>query len=54
MKKPFLYNFIFVFLISLIFSCTPMSKITYLNDEEKNECNIYPTQPKNYIEIGDI
>ena len=54
MKKPFLYNFIFVFLISLIFSCTPMSKITYLNDEEKNEWNINPTPPKHYLEIGDI
>ena len=54
MKKIFLYNFIFVLLISFTYSCTPMSKITYLNDEEKNEWNINPTPPKHYLEIGDI
>ena len=31
-----------------------MSKITYLNAEEKNEWNISPIPPKHSLEIGDI
>ena len=54
MKKTFLYKFSFVLLISFTFSCTPMSKITFLNEETNNEWNINPTPPKHYLEIGDI
>ena len=53
-EKNILYYIIFVLLISFTYSCTPMSKITYLNDEEKNEWNINPTPPKHNLEIGDI
>ena len=54
MKNSFLNNFIFLLIISFCFSCTPMSKITFLNQSEKNEWNISPTPPKHYLEIGDI
>ena len=54
MKNSFLNNFIFLLIISFCFSCTPMSKITFLNQSEKNEWNISPTPPKHHLEIGDI
>lgn len=54
MKTTFLYKFSFVLLISFTFSCTPMSKITYLNEGSDNQWNINPTPPKHYLEIGDI
>ena len=38
----------------LISSCTPMNKITYLNEGLDNEWNISPTPPKHSLEIGDI
>ena len=54
MKNLILYNFIFIFIFSITFSCTPMQKITYLNDNVESEWTISPTPPKHSLEIGDI
>jgi polysaccharide export outer membrane protein len=35
-------------------ACTPMSKITYLNDSEFGEWDVSPVPPKHHLEIGDI
>ncbi|MAM05180.1 MAG: hypothetical protein CMD06_04380 [Flavobacteriales bacterium] len=45
----------FYFLLFLLFqACTPMHKITYLNNDIKSEWNISPIPPKHHLEIGDI
>ena len=54
MKKSIFYHFIFVFILSITFSCTPMKKITYLNDGVESEWTVSPTPPKHSLEIGDI
>ena len=54
MKKTIFYHILSILVFSFTFSCTPMSKITYLNADEKNEWNISPTPPKHSLEIGDI
>ena len=42
-------------LIFLIFhSCTPINKITYLNDSQIGEWDVSPIPPKHHLEIGDI
>jgi len=55
MKKN---NFFFIFLLSIIitsfFSCTPVSKITYMNNINNKGWGISPIPPKHKIEIGDI
>ena len=43
---------IFIVLI-LVQSCTPMKKITYLNNES-GKWNISPIPPKHQLEIGDV
>jgi polysaccharide export outer membrane protein len=35
-------------------SCTPVSKITYINNKTSSSWNISPIPPKHHIEIGDI
>jgi len=35
-------------------SCTPINKITYLNDSELGEWDVSPIPPKHHLEIGDI
>ena len=42
------------FILILIQSCTPMSKITYLNDSQLGEWDVSPIPPKHHLEIGDI
>ena len=54
MKKYNLYNFIFIFILSVTFSCTPMKKITYLNDGVESEWDLGTTPPKHSLEVGDI
>jgi len=54
MRKSILYNLLFIFILSIIFSCTPMKKITYLNDGVESEWAVTPTPPKHSLEIGDI
>lgn len=54
MKKYNLYNFIFIFILSITFSCTPMKKITFLNDGVESEWNLGTTPPKHSLEVGDI
>ena len=54
MKKTTLYHLLIFLVFSFTFSCTPMSKITYLNDGDENEWNVSPTPPKHSLEIGDI
>lgn len=54
MKKYNLYNFIFIFILSITFSCTPMKKITYLNDGVESEWDLGTTPPKHSLEVGDI
>ncbi len=45
----------FLAIILIIQGCTPMNKITYLNDtKELSEWNIGPIPPKHHLEIGDI
>lgn len=41
-------------ILLLINGCTPMSKITYLNDSQLGEWDISPIPPKHHLEIGDI
>lgn len=43
-----------VFLLFIIQSCTPMHKITYLNDSQLGEWDVSPIPPKHHLEIGDI
>ena len=44
-----------IFLISIIIQgCTPMKKITYLNDSQVGEWDVSPVPPKHHLEIGDI
>jgi len=47
-------NIVFILLISILFSCTSISKITILNDSDQNEWNVSPTPPKHSLEIGDV
>ena len=55
MKKN---NFFLIFFLSIIitsfFSCTPVSKITYMNNINNEGWGISPIPPKHKIEIGDI
>tara|TARA_B100000945_G_scaffold313582_1_gene309875 strand:- start:657 stop:1436 length:780 start_codon:yes stop_codon:yes gene_type:complete len=41
-------------LLSILQSCTPIKKITYLNDSQLGEWAISPIPPKHHLEIGDI
>lgn len=41
-------------LILILDSCTPMNKITYLNDSKLGEWDVSPVPPKHHLEIGDI
>jgi polysaccharide export outer membrane protein len=44
-----------IFLIFIIIQgCTPMKKITYLNDSQIGEWDVSPIPPKHHLEIGDI
>ena len=43
-----------VILILILQSCTPMSKITYLNNTQLGEWDVSPVPPKHHLEIGDI
>jgi polysaccharide biosynthesis/export protein len=55
MLKLKIGSFIKLLLIALLIaSCTPMSKITYLNDSTQNEWDVSPVPPKHHLEIGDI
>jgi len=46
---------IFIYLLtSMFYSCTPVSKITYINNKTSSSWNISPIPPKHHIEIGDI
>ena len=41
-------------LVLIINGCTPMKKITYLNDSINSEWDVSPIPPKHHLEIGDI
>ena len=41
-------------LLLIIQGCTPMEKITYLNNSKLGEWDISPIPPKHHLEIGDI
>jgi len=41
-------------LIVLFQGCTPMDKITYLNNSQLGEWDVSPIPPKHHLEIGDI
>ena len=41
-------------LFLIIQGCTPMSKITYLNDNKLDALDISPIPPKHHLQIGDI
>jgi polysaccharide export outer membrane protein len=41
-------------LFLIIQGCTPMSKITYLNNSQLAEWDVSPVPPKHHLEIGDI
>lgn len=48
-------SFIKVFILFLIIQgCTPISKITYLNDSQLGEWDVSPIPPKHHLEIGDV
>ena len=49
------YSFIKLLLIILLIpACTPISKITYLNDSQIGEWDVSPMPPKHHLEIGDM
>jgi polysaccharide biosynthesis/export protein len=53
MLKPIsLFKIFLIFII--IQGCTPMKKITYLNDSQIGEWDVSPIPPKHHLEIGDI
>lgn len=43
-----------ILLCLILQSCTPIKKITYLNDSQLGEWSISPIPPKHHLEIGDI
>jgi len=48
-------TFLKILLLLFIFqSCTPIHKITYLNDSQLGEWDVSPIPPKHHLEIGDI
>jgi polysaccharide export outer membrane protein len=51
MLKSKFYLFV---IILIIHGCTPMNKITYLNNSQLDEWDISPVPPKHHLEIGDI
>ena len=51
-KQISILKILLVFLI--IQGCTPMNKITYLNDSQLGEWDVSPVPPKHNLEIGDI
>ena len=53
-KNNFFYLFIISIVITSFFSCTPVSKITYMNNINNEGWGISPIPPKHKIEIGDI
>ena len=48
------YCFFLSILSCLIFSCTPVNKITYINNNTQAAWDMSPLPPKHHIEIGDI
>ena len=55
MSQSKVYSFIkFLVIILILQGCTPMSKITYLNDSKLGEWDVSPIPPKHHLEIGDI
>jgi len=54
MKNINSQNIVFILLISILFSCTSISKITILNDSDQNEWIVSPIPPKHSLEIGDV
>ena len=55
MKRNLLNTFFKTLIVFTLFaSCTPMSKITYLNSGSDNEWTVNPIPPEHHLEIGDI
>ena len=55
MLKSKFYLFLkLLVLIVLVQGCTPMHKITYLNNSQLGEWDVSPIPPKHHLEIGDI
>ena len=53
MPKPIsILKVLLIFMI--IQGCTPMNKITYLNNSQLGEWDVSPVPPKHHLEIGDI
>jgi polysaccharide export outer membrane protein len=44
----------FLVLLLILQGCTPVSKITYLNDSQLGKWDVSPVPPKHHLEIGDI
>ena len=55
MLKLKIGSFIKLLVLFLILQgCTPMSKITYLNDSQLGKWDVSPVPPKHHLKIGDI
>ena len=52
LNNSLFFKLLILFLI--IQGCTPMSKITYLNDRKLDTLDISPIPPKHHLQIGDI
>ena len=52
LRKISIFKIFLIFII--IQGCTPMNKITYLNDSQVGEWDVSPIPPKHHLEIGDI
>ena len=54
LKSKFYLLLKLLILVMLIQGCTPMDKITYLNNSQLGEWDVSPMPPKHHLEIGDI
>ena len=45
--------FKFFFILFIVSGCTPINKITYINNSMLGEWDISPIPPKHHLEIGD-
>ncbi len=52
LKTVSIFKIFIIFII--IQGCTPIKKITYLNDSQVGEWDVSPIPPKHHLEIGDI
>lgn len=53
-SKVFINSIKLLFVLILFQGCTPMKKITYLNNSNSDRWDVSPIPPKHQLEIGDV